>query len=823
MTRYSPERYINTKVATGFILLLVVAVLSFGVNYFGVVRYMKVDEKDDLLGQRLMVLNELMFRMQEADGAARLYSLTGNKKDRKAYEDRTDSVLSTLDRLEFFFPDSSFQAEVDTIRGLFFQKKEQTDQLIELSIINRYRRRYGEVLSILPDSINYQISQITYSSLHVDSTNNEADSLPEKNKTFFGRIAGLLTNQEEDLPTGKTPEIEQRIDSSLIIRKRKDPALEEVKEQLQKLDKQDKRFAMIVLNREEKLVEVANKLTNTIRQIVRHLENQALMESATRQQEMSQMREGLLKRLIFLGISALLIILGFVLWIGRDLRKSKQLKNQLVSSREKVESLMKVKERFLANMSHEIRTPLTSIIGFSELQKEKDPSAEVMHNSAVHLLALVNDVLDISRLEAGKLTFHKEHVNPRELMQEVWKTFRHKTNKKNLAFTYSWDKNLPAFTADKTRLRQVLFNLISNAIKFTEQGQIRVDVFRENEFVIFEVSDTGCGIPENRTETIFEEFSQMNENPEGTRQGSGLGLAISKKLVQAMGGEIRVESKEGEGSTFRFSIPYVESHTENASIQSSTKNIDGKSILVVDDDPLVGRLLKGFLKNRSSIMTSESPEEALLSMDRQQFDLIISDFRMPGMNGLTFIEKTRSRHAGPILILSAGISNEDLSQLEHFEKVYQMTKPFSRENLENKLQSVLDPKTPYPVEESSPERTISSSLTDLGGVIAFTGDDKDFLNSVVSAFIEDTDENIATLSLLIKNRDQAQISEKAHKMLTGFRQFGISEGIEILKEIETTERRRLNQRELKRSLQRLKELWQQVKTELQNQTGKEGQ
>ncbi|MFO8000617.1 MAG: ATP-binding protein [Marinilabilia sp.] len=827
MSRYSPEKYINTKVAAGFILLLVVAVLSFGVNYFGMIRYMQVDKKEDFLGQRLMVLNELMFRMQEADGAARLYSLTGDKEDRRAYQNRTDSVLSTLGQLELFFPDSSFQAEVDTIRRLFFQKKEQTDQLIELSIINRYRRRYGEVLSILPDSINYQISQITYSSLHVDSVNNKMDSLPEQHKSFFGRIANMLTGKEEEKgeepPPSKTPSIEQRVDSSMTIRKRKDPALVKVKTQLQRLDEQDKGFAMILLRREQRLVEVSNKLTNTIRQIVRYLENQAIMESIARQQEMNQMRGDLLKRLSFLGISALLIILGFGLWIGRDLRKSKQLKNQLVRSREKVESLMKVKERFLANMSHEIRTPLTSIIGFSELQKEKDPSAQIIHNSAIHLLALVNDVLDLSSLEAGKLTIQKEHINPRELIQEIWQTFKHKTNEKNLEFNYSVDENLPAFTADKTRLRQVLFNLISNAIKFTEQGHIRIEVSRKDDHILFEVGDTGSGIPAGWQENIFEEFARMNENGLNNKKGTGLGLAISKKLVEAMDGEIGVKSREGEGSIFWFSIPLVVSHIETVSKQKSTTHIDGKHMLVVDDDPLVGRLLKGFLGNRSQIMTSEAPDDALLHLSRQQFDLVITDFRMPGMKGIAFIEKVRSCHAGPILVLSAGISNEDQGQLGHFENVYQMTKPFSREDLENKLQSILDPGINNQSKEPSPEEKFSSSLTNLSGIYAFTGDDKDFFNSVVSAFIEETNVNIDTLSLLIQNRDQAQISEKAHKMLTGFRQFGISEGIKILERIEAMEKQDYNQEELKRLLKRLKELWQQVKTDLQKEMGTEGQ
>jgi signal transduction histidine kinase len=273
--------------------------------------------------------------------------------------------------MDSLFAACNYKSRIDTVKNLFLQKKELTDQLIELSEINRYRRRYGKVISILPDSINFQISQITYSSLRVDSVS----ELPKttKHKNFFGRIARFLTGEKDKTPVHlKTPGISQKIDSSIITRIRKDPALSEVKQQLKKINKQDQRFIQLLSQREQTLVDLGNQLTGTIRQILKQLEKQAISESESHLREMDKMRKTLLNRLIFLGISAFLIILGFVAWIGNDLQKSRRLKEQLVRSEKEIKSLMKAKERFLASISPEIRTPLTAIIGFSELLRVED-------------------------------------------------------------------------------------------------------------------------------------------------------------------------------------------------------------------------------------------------------------------------------------------------------------------------------------------------------------------------------------------------------------------------------------------------------------------
>jgi signal transduction histidine kinase/CheY-like chemotaxis protein/HPt (histidine-containing phosphotransfer) domain-containing protein len=821
MSEHIPEKYINTKVTIGFLLILIIAALAFGVNYSGVISYLQINEKRDPLGDRLMSLNELIFRMQEADGSTRLFSLTGNQKDFRTYRAMNDSVMLSLKRLQKNFSDTNYQAKVDTLKTLLEQKKKQTAQLIELSEINNYRRRYGNVLSILPDSINYQISQITYSSVYVDSIAEAQPKSPE-HKSFFGRIASILTGRKEELPSiPKTPEVSQIVDSSKIIRIRKDPALEEVKQQLEKIEEQDKRFTNLLAKREGALIQLGNKLTNTIRQMVKYLEEQALAESLQHQKEIDKVKKNLLRKLIFLGVSALLIFLGFVLWIGRDLRKSRHLKEQLIRSREKVESLMKVKEKFLANMSHEIRTPLTSIIGFSELLKEKDSSAELIHNSALHLLALVNDVLDFSSLEEGKLSFHKESINAYNLVQETWMTFRPKAEQKQLDFSFSADDKIPDFSSDKTRLRQILFNLTGNAIKFTETGKVWINLEKQNNWLIFEVGDTGIGIPAQKRKVIFEEFTQLNPPVSKRQKGTGLGLAISKKLVDAMGGFIEVNSNdedEKHGSIFRFKIPFENNHFSTLKTSKTVTDIQGLKIMIVDDDPLVSQLIKGFIRGQASVSSFSSPLKALKHLEDNQFDIIIADFRMPDLNGLELIKKIRDRFQTPVLLLSAA-ADEHLGlkkQADVMQKVFTMPKPFSKEDLMEKIQLMLEVNNTEGTKQQQPHCSASFSTIDLTEVLSFTGNDKKFLSSVINTFLSDAEKNIDNLSGLIRRKKTGEISERAHKMLTGFRQFGIKEGATILKGIEILGRRPGSTPELKRGLKRLKKLWSQVSQELNN-------
>lgn len=813
MTDQLPEKHINKKVVIGFSLLIAIAVIAFGLNYFSTIKFMQKERSEDPLAERLILLNELFFRLQEADGAARLYRVSGLRRDYTKYKNMNDSIVSTLDRIESFFPDSNFQTELDTIRGLFERKKTRTRELIELSIINSYRSRFGEILTLLPDSINMQISQITYSSLHVDSIP-EMPSAPA-GKSFFGRIAQFLTGQKEEVaPKISPPGIMQKIDSSKITRKRKDPALDHVKHQVKIMEEQAKRFSLLIHQRERNLTEINNKLTQTIRQIIKYLERQAINEFEMQQEKTEQIKSELFERLTLLGILSFFIVIIFIVWIGNDLRKSRKLKEQLMNSHEKIESLMKVKERFLANMSHEIRTPLTAIIGFSEQLEKTNKPAVFIHNSALHLLTLVNDLLDLSGLEAGRITLHEEGVNPEELMQEVWQTFNKKANEKNIHFSYHLEEDIQPFTADKTRLRQILFNLTSNAIKFTEKGSVWLTLKKLNDQLFIEVQDTGPGIPGHQLDGIFEEFSRLNYPSHSNTRGSGLGLAISKKLALAMHGDIEVESIINKGSLFRLRLPYMALSVRKMTQEDDLSGISNKKILIVDDDPLIGQLIKGKFKDEAFIETIDSPFGALELLERENYDLIISDIRMPELSGVELVKKIREQKELPVLLLSAAIDNDTCHEIKKFSNVYLMSKPFSGKELTNKLRNIQN-NNHNPITDQ--QLYGRQTLFDLSGIYAFTGSDHDFFVSVVTSFMEDTEQNVALLKELISDKAYAKIPDQAHKMLTGFRQFGISAGASILKSIEITAKYPDSYPELKRAFKRLTLVWQKARTQLKKQ------
>ncbi|MFW6351212.1 MAG: ATP-binding protein [Bacteroidota bacterium] len=811
----SPETYINRKITIAFFLLLVIAGIAFTFNYSGIIKYLQESEKEDPLGKRLLALNEIMSNLQEADGAARTYRITGIKKDLLLYQQTQDSAVKSLNKLKHSFADSSYLAYIDTLHKLLDKKKTQTMAIFDLSNINRYRQRYGQLIPMLPDSISYQINQKTWSSIKVNSVD-KSDNIesPYEQRSFFGKIANFLSRKEEEKPKQvRSPEISQLVDSTSITRIIQRP-LNEVKQQLEKIDKQDKRFAKVLAQREQSLVLLSNQLTNTIRGLVKKLEEQAIYDSLEHQRALEELKNDLFKKIILLGISVFLIFLGFVLWIGRDLRKSRRLREELISSREKIESLMKVKEKFLANMSHEIRTPLTAIIGFSEIMKEENDSAKVIHNSALHLLSLVNDILDYSTLQEGKLTLQKEQINAGELLHEVYQTFESKARQKQLDFSFVDNSRNLCFLEDKTRLKQILFNLTGNAIKFTDHGKVWLDLKHKDHQLIFEVGDTGPGISPEKSLSVFNEFTRLNHSNHGT-EGTGLGLAISKQLVQTMGGRIGVSSNFGHGSLFWFTIPYTpgDSNYPDEKVVNIKKNSTRK-VFIVDDDPMVAQLIRRFIGNSSEIKEYDSASNALKQMTSENPSLIITDFRMPGMNGVEFIHKIREHRKIPVLLLSAAMNeNQTLETIDKFDNVYIMSKPFSRKDLLDKIKAAHNKEKDQPVRKPG-IKDQNETLFDLSGVTSFTGEDKEFLISVTTTFIQDTQDNINKLSKLISRRKHGEIADQAHKMQTGFRQFGIQKGSIILKGIEILGKDPGSTAELKRALKRLKKNWLIVKEEL---------
>ena len=327
----------------------------------------------------------------------------------------------------------------------------------------------------------------------------------------------------------------------------------------------------------------------------------------------------------------------------------------LIAARDAAEAATRIKSEFLANMSHEIRTPLTSIVGFTGLLEKQPDLGEVssryvarVENGARALLATVNDILDFSKLEAGQINIERGPVHIRTLIEDLAHLFEPQSRGKGVGLDCVCDPTAPDLVeADEERLRQILINLVGNAVKFTEAGAIELSVRWSQEGLLrFDVIDTGVGISLQSHARLFQRFSQVDGSTTRSHGGTGLGLAICKGLVEAMDGEIGVESRPGGGSRFWFQIPAIRSAGEQAPaphLESIAVTVESARVLVVDDNAANRELALAILGACGHDLTDAADGPTAVEVaERVPLDLILMDIRMPGMDGVSAMRAIRS-------------------------------------------------------------------------------------------------------------------------------------------------------------------------------------
>lgn len=402
--------------------------------------------------------------------------------------------------------------------------------------------------------------------------------------------------------------------------------------------------------------------------------------------------------------------------IQKELEKERNniqsLNEELKKAKDIAENISKQKSEFLANMSHEIRTPMNSVIGFTEildkeirnpLHKEYLDSIKKGGNA---LLRIINDILDLSKIEAGKLEIRNESLNPTNLFLEIESIFHSKIISKNITFIVDIDKTIPKYIIiDGVRIRQVLFNLIGNAIKFTQIGHIKLkveNVYKDNIKskidLIFSVEDTGIGIDEKNLETIFNAFEQQENHDVAKYGGTGLGLAICTKLIKMMNGEIKVESQKNKGSTFTVifrDIPVSSMEDEVISSKLKASNIMfEKAVILVVDDVLENRkLVQASLKDFDiDLIMAQNGKEAIELLKNVNVNLILMDLRMPVMDGYeaaTILKKDEKLKNIPLIALTASVMGKDLEKVSKYGFDGYLRKPVILDDLIEELAKYL--------------------------------------------------------------------------------------------------------------------------------------
>ncbi len=398
-----------------------------------------------------------------------------------------------------------------------------------------------------------------------------------------------------------------------------------------------------------------------------------------------------------------------ILTISHDITELKKAEEELILARDKAEESDRLKTSFLHNISHEIRTPLNAIVGFSTLLGEpvhsdetRQSFIEVIKNSSDNLLAVVNDIIEVSNIEAGILKYKMSEINLNAVLENLYKQFRTKADQKGIKFRYETTLSDPNayIQTDSTKLIEILLNLISNAFKFTSQGFIEFGYKLKNNYLEFYVSDSGVGIPEDQQNKIFERFYQVDNTITSLYEGTGLGLSISKGFIEFLGGEIRLTSEKGKGTDFYFTLPYVPFKPSDLNLEKPCENRkvftnDKKSVLIAEDDENNYFLMVKFLSslNVNIIRAINGEKTVEICRSGKDIDLVLMDIKMPVIDGYTALKRIRNILPSlPVIATTAYAFESDMERILNSGFDDYLSKPFSKKALLNIVRKHLNRK-----------------------------------------------------------------------------------------------------------------------------------
>jgi signal transduction histidine kinase/CheY-like chemotaxis protein len=418
--------------------------------------------------------------------------------------------------------------------------------------------------------------------------------------------------------------------------------------------------------------------------------------------------------------------------IEKHEKEIQEVNEQLVQSEQRARAATQAKSHFLANMSHELRTPLNAIIGYSEMLQEEAqdsgqesfiPDLKKINRSGRHLLDLINDVLDLSKIEAGKMELYLETFDVPNLLEDVSTTVQLLVQKNSNTLEVRCPANLGAMRADMTKVRQSLFNLLSNASKFTKNGKITLEAARETSptkanWIVFRVSDTGIGMTPEQQDRVFEAFSQADSATARDFGGTGLGLTITKTFCRMMGGDVALTSEPGKGTTFTIRLPTEvrepKAESAAASESSAAPNMEGRPVLVIDDDADTRQVLKRFLNRKGFPVESASSGEEGLRLARELHPMaIILDVMMPGMDGWAVLSTLKSEEKLkdiPVVMLTI-VDDKNLGYA--LGATDYLIKPVDRDRLIEilaKFRNVPPPRSALVVDDEEPARKMLTQI-----------------------------------------------------------------------------------------------------------------
>jgi signal transduction histidine kinase/DNA-binding response OmpR family regulator len=599
----------------------------------------------------------------------------------------------------------------------------------------------------------------------------------ERPKGFFGKLFGRKRTNEED----KSFKIvnEEKVKRDTIALSAEDRMSRSLEKSLKVIEQEQRIKNESFLTREAILTDANNRLVSQMLDVLRKVETEVVAQI-----ELNGIQA---KNLVNTGIRTISIIMLvfffltvlLLYFILTDIARSNRYRTELEKAKDEAEYHGMAKQRFLSNMSHEIRTPLQSIIGYSEIiRKQEHPQKrdiEAIYQSSEHLLQIVNEVLDYNRIISGKFTFSDKAFDMAKLLNEVVSVMRPQAEKKSLELLVEFDlPEVKYMEGDPFRLKQILYNLLGNAIKFTTKGEVTLSAFYKKQGDLFHftfmVKDTGMGLTEVESQQIFNEFEQVNtlENEETNKAGAGLGLTIVKSLIEEQGGRIYVKSKKGVGSVFTVYLTLKAAIAPEDESPVIVPDLSNVKVWVVDDDKLILDLCDIiFRKHGIDAKLFSSPVQLLATDWDKAVKYILMDMRMPEMNGITLCGLLRERLGDEVKIfaITAQVLPDEREFLLNNGFDGLVMKPFKEEELLSVFNQVQYKGEDYDEDQEEVQ-------LDLTGLKKMTFDDEEQLQRILIRFRADSLNDSGEIQEAMLQNEQAQLRLLMHRVAGRIAQIG---------------------------------------------------
>ena len=771
---------ITIKVIVSYILLICVSVLA-GYIVFKEIKKLSNQEKINQEDRNKIVqISKILSMVNETENAGRIAIRSDEKEALQTFLEKNVYLQNEVLKFRRDITSEKQLLTLDTISSLLNLKSNNLQELKAFqesdstSIIIRSAIRK---LSSLEPYLGYEFFDKKKNAVSDASSTSDIASILKKYKGV------------------KVPASFEKIKKSNKI----DKVVMETLSLLNKVNEEAKASKSLINEKMHKLWQNDVQVSKKLDDLLHNFEEEVLINS----QKLSQERKTIFENSKNLLILSFLIALGIIaissIIIINDFVTSQRYRRRLEAANRKSNNLLKNREQLISMVSHDLRTPLSSIVGYSELlgklditEKGKNYLSHIKFSSE-YISKLVDELLDYTRIESGKVVIEKIPFNLPEVIDEVASNVKsaYKNKQVALSFAFSDIVNNLNFSTDAYRVKQILYNLISNAFKFTEQGTVRIEadarLYKDDIYEIgVAVTDTGIGIKEEQQEHIFNEFTQANDEISKFYGGFGLGLHISQKLARLLNGKIYLESEEGKGSTFtlRFLAEKVVERTRTTPIITSDKRAEDINIVVIDDDQSILSLITELLKQKKiGAITFTNGKEALSALEKLPFDLVITDIQLPEMNGFHFVTLFNEKYAVAPLPVLAITGRRDVPESFYTKSGFSgiLPKPFTPEKFYEKLK-VFFPNLNTEVEHKPimvmPYNNTNGYTPEV--LESFMGDDIEGIVGIYKHFLSETEENLQKLEASAKVQDYATIKSIAHKMTSMFAQINAQRESEIL-------------------------------------------